>query len=456
MPRLLGIRYATATRFERPRSHDFDAEAHYDSFGPAAPQRADAALVPGMAISETDEHACLTLNVWTPALDGSRPVLVWFPGGQFARGSSSQPMYDGARLSAEQDVVVVTVNYRLGALGFMDTRSLGGDVANLGLHDAFAALQWVQAHIAQLGGDPERVTIFGESAGGGVCIHLLASARARGLFRGVIAQSGVTDFTLEPDRAAIVARALADDLGVTDLDALRRLPVDAILDAQERVMLALLPTIGMMPFHPSIDGEVLLAAPAAAGTGGIPLVAGTTAEEMNLYVDPGAAAPARDKLVRRIARLAGIEAKAAARAVDAYEADLGDIDKVFPTVFTDVMMHGPLKKVLDAHTPSYTYSFDWRAPRLGAFHAVDIPFTFDSFDVDGWGEFVGADDDAFRIGRELRDAWGAFAHTGKPGWPAYPAAHVFARESHDATAHPGLRRLEHLAGGPAEHALDHG
>jgi para-nitrobenzyl esterase len=118
-------------------------------------------------------------------------------------------------------------------------------------------------------------------------------------------------------------------------------------------------------------------------------------------------------------------------------------------------MHGPLKKVLDAHTPSYTYSFDWHAPRLGAFHAVDIPFTFDSFDVDGWGEFVGADDDAFRIGRELRDAWGAFAHTGNPGWPVYPAAHVFARESHDAPAHPGLRRLEHLAGGPAEHALDH-
>ena len=157
-----------------------------------------------------------------------------------------------------------------------------------------------------------------------------------------------------------------------------------------------------------------------------PLVAGTTAEEMNLYVDPGAAAPARDKLARRIARLAGIEAEAAARAVDAYEADLGDIDKVFPTVFTDVMMHRPLKKVLDAHTPSYTYSFDWRAPRLGAFHAVDIPFTFDSFDVDGWGEFVGADDDAFRIGRELRDAWGTFARTGDPGWPAYPAAHVFA------------------------------
>ena len=145
MPRLLGIQYATATRFERPRSHDFDAEADYSRFGPAAPQRADAGLVPGMAIRETDEHACLTLNVWTPALDGSRPVLVWFPGGQFARGSSSQPMYDGARLSAEQDVVVVTVNYRLGALGFLDTRSLGGDVANLGLHDAIAALEWVQA-----------------------------------------------------------------------------------------------------------------------------------------------------------------------------------------------------------------------------------------------------------------------------------------------------------------------
>ena len=137
--RWLGIPYARAERFAAPQPVAFDPARGYDHFGPAAPQPLDSPLgeiVPGMKIVDTDEHACLTLNVWAPAGGGPHPVLVWFHGGSFIIGASSQAVYDGALLAGEQSVVVVTVNYRLGALGFLDTRAVGG-VANCGLRDAF-------------------------------------------------------------------------------------------------------------------------------------------------------------------------------------------------------------------------------------------------------------------------------------------------------------------------------
>src|SRR4051794_16554124 len=143
----LGIPYATANRFERPVATGAVDLERATAFGPAAPQRPGVELVPASPVGPIDEHGCLTLNVGAPpdaANGNARPVLVWFHGGSFVPGSSAQPIYDGARLASEQDVVVVTVNYRLGALGFLDLRPVGGDVANLGLHDAITALRWVR------------------------------------------------------------------------------------------------------------------------------------------------------------------------------------------------------------------------------------------------------------------------------------------------------------------------
>ncbi|MFM8236510.1 MAG: carboxylesterase family protein, partial [Actinomycetota bacterium] len=169
----LGIRYATAERFAPPEPVPFTDEATAGgAFGPSAPQTVGHALggvVPGMRIEATDERSCLTLNVWSPAAPGPHPVLVWFHGGSFVIGGTAQPVYDGTRLAAEQSVVVVTANYRLGAFGFLDGREIGG-VANCGVRDALAALVWVRDHIDRFGGDPDRIVAFGESAGGGLIL----------------------------------------------------------------------------------------------------------------------------------------------------------------------------------------------------------------------------------------------------------------------------------------------
>jgi para-nitrobenzyl esterase len=442
--RHLGIPYARAGRFELPEPVAFDPARDTSSFGPAAPQLPGDELIPGGGPDRTDEFACLTLNVWAPDCAEGLPVLAWIHGGSFALGASSLAMYEPSRFVAEQDVVIVSFNYRIGVLGFLDTRPLGGEHANFGLHDARLALEWIRLNIARFGGDPANVTIFGESAGGGMCTHLLAAPDIQNFDRAIV-QSGITNYTLDPDRAAFVTRTFANALGVNSFDALNDASVDAILAAQVAVLPELLVPVGMMPFHPCIDGALLhdvperaLAGGAAANTG---VVAGTTLDEMRLYVDPAAPMPDRDRFVRRVSRYTRLDEADAAELVATYEADLGAgaFGPIWAALLTDVEMTVPLRRVLDAqskHQPAYAYLFDWQAPNLGAFHAVDLPFTFDAFHVDGWGDFVGADDDAYRIGRELRDAWAAFARTGDPGWPAYPATRVFSRHSHVEPSHP--------------------
>jgi para-nitrobenzyl esterase len=447
--RALGIPYATAGRYELPVPVAFDAGRAADAFGPAAPQSPGDKIVPGSYDGPTDEHACLTVNVWAPAGADRRPVMLWYHGGSFSVGSSSQPMYDGTRLAIEQNVVVVSANYRIGALGFLDTRPLGGDHANVGLHDAALALRWTREHVAHFGGDPENITIFGESSGGGLCAHLLATPSVQDARRAII-QSGITHYTLETERAEVVTRAFADALGVTDYAGLLAAPVDAVLAAQVSVFAELLGSIGMMPFHPCIDRTMLHETPARAIAAGsaadTTLLAGTTADEMRLYLDPGAPMPERERFVRRVGRYTGVGPDDAEAIVTSYEANLrtDSLGEVWAALFTDMEMLVPLREVLDAqakHQPTYAYLFDWKAPQLGAFHAVDLPFTFNTFDVDGWEAFVGADEDAFRIGRELRRAWGRFATTGEPGWEAYPAVKVFARTSSVEPEHPSFARL---------------
>lgn len=451
----LGISYATATRFAAPQSVPFDpARADGSHFGPAAPQALDSPLgdiVPGMKVRDTDEDACLTLNVWAPDATTPLPVLVWFHGGSFVIGASSQPVYDGARLSAEQQVVVVSVNYRLGAFGFLDARPFGG-VANCGVRDAICALEWVRDHIASFGGDPTRVVAFGESAGAGLLLHALASPSARGLVSGAIVQSGATFATLDDQRAAVVVEALCTAAGVSDGAALRGLSADALVAAQSKAQGALLQTIGMMPFHPMVDGEVVLARPAEAfaqgAAGNVALIAGTTADEMRLFVPPAEPPVPREKMVVRAARYLGIDDDAAEVAIARLERalDTTDTNETWRALFSDNEMQVPCRAVLEGHAmhgPTFTYCFTWESPTVGACHGIDIPFPFGNF-ADGWDTFVGLDDDGRALSEAIRSAWAQFARTGEPGWAAYPKARVFGRKIDDADEHPLFGRLPPL------------
>jgi para-nitrobenzyl esterase len=450
----LGIPYALASRFGAPRRVAAAVDADRRQFGPAAPQELDGPLggiVPGMQVRATDEKLCLTLNVWTPAGEQSvdpLPVLVWFHGGSFVIGASSQPVYDGALLAAEQNVVVVSANYRLGALGFLDARTFGG-VANCGVRDAICALEWVRDNIASFGGDPARVVAFGESAGGGLVLHALASPAARGLLAGAIVQSGATFATLDEKRAALVIETLVGEAGVSEPAALRELPIDELVRAQSRAAGPLLQSVGMMPFHPMVDGDILPSTPVDAferGTAaGVALVAGTTADEMRLFVDSSAAAPPRAKVVRRAARYLGVDEAAAERVVIDYERALGtnDTNEIWRALFGDNEMQLPCRAVLEAHAPhgpTYTYCFTWEGPQVGSCHGIDIPFAFGNF-VDGWDAFVGLDDDGRALSGAIRAAWGAFARAGHPGWSPYPAARIFGRAVHDVAEHPLFGRL---------------
>jgi para-nitrobenzyl esterase len=402
-----------------------------DAFGDAAPQGpAIEERLPAFVVDRASED-CLTLNIWTPATDGARPVMVWIPGGAYATGGSSQPVYDGARVAAEQDVVIVTINYRLGALGFL---LLDGDAdGNCGLRDQLAALAWVREHASVFGGDPARVTVFGESAGAGSILHLLGSSRRGHAFDRAIVQSAEPR-TLARDQAAAVAQAVADALGIVAPDAasLRGVPVERLVAAQATAATVTLPVTGLMPFNPAIDGDVcdvaIDQAIAAGRTDDVGLIIGTTRAELDLFPDPRAADADDERLARWAERL--VPGVKGLTVVDAYRAQLGaaaEPDRLWNAMRTDALMRVPNLRLAERRAsrgaPTFVYRFDWEAPQLGAAHAVDVPFTFGTFDREGWGAVVGHDARAERLSDLMRAAWATFAATGYPdpdgAWPPY-------------------------------------
>ena len=384
-------------------------------------------LVPGMGSADQGDD-CLSLNVWTPKADDERrPVLVWFHGGAFSLGAGSLPVYDGMHLAVEHDVVVVTCNYRLGALGFLvlDDPSC---VPNVGLLDQAAVLAWVRDNIAGFGGDPGRVTIFGESAGGGSVLSLLSMPTASGLFHRAIVQSGATDLLLDRARTTEVAEAFAGAAGVAngDIDALRSLPGPAVVAAQATAAASLFATVGTMPFHPCVDGEVIphswLQA-AEAGTNPVPLIIGTTRDEMALFagLDPSNATLDDAGLARRLTRLGIADAPPT---IDVYRREgPTTASAIWSRVQTDTAMWMPALRIAEAHAahaPVWMYRFDRPAadPALGACHGVDIPFAFGTIRSEGWETFLGDAPSARDLSRIVGALWSSFARDGVPSAPA--------------------------------------
>ncbi len=423
------------------------------AFGPDPVQSVDGpytGVIPGTSTQSVSED-CLTLNVWVPAgPEAGWPVMVWIYGGAFLTGGGSFPLYNGARLAAEQQVVVASVNYRVGALGFMDLRRMpGGEstTSNCGLHDVRLGLDWLAANADRFGGDPATLTAFGESAGAGSILHLLGAPGISAVMRRAIMQSPGVDMTQSPEVAAKVARCFLGNVGVSDVAGLRQLEPGEIVAAQVQTAMEMFTEAGAMPFHPVVDGLLIPALPVkvlqTSAATDIEVLVGATAHELRLFKQELPAGNSdlilfhlvRSHMAKRTGAVPSInEVEALIREYrQAAEGTAWTTDSdILTAINTDVSMREPIQRLADfragAGARTYLYDFRWCSqadPDKGAFHAIDLPFVLDSFHVDGWGEFIGADEAAEKLGRGMRSAWAAFARRGDPStielgvWPRY-------------------------------------
>ncbi|HBF78651.1 MAG TPA: carboxylesterase [Streptomyces sp.] len=376
------IRYATAERFARPRAVAAqDTRPSSGEICPQLPSRLDAVMGPPLD-SRPQGEDCLNLSVVTPARDaGARPVMVWFHGGGFSSGAGIRDWYDGGALAAQGDVVVVAVNYRLGALGYLCLD--GVSEGNLGLYDQLEALRWVGTHIAGYGGDPGNVTVFGQSAGGLSIRMLMEVPEARGLFHRAILQSAPLAITARPRPEALAlgrafAGFLADDPHTAGLPA--------ILEAQRKTAVAHRERTGSTlepPFNPV--GEP---GPFDGDARGLDVMYGWNADDMTAFPGEGDDA---EELTRRT-----------------YEEPLGELGA----------------QLTRAGARVYTYRLDWRpvGSAFGATHCVELPLLLGTRNAWRGSPMLGdaAWEDIDTLGRTLRTAWSGFARTGTPGPAAAP------------------------------------
>ncbi|MFE1176709.1 carboxylesterase/lipase family protein [Streptomyces sp. NPDC058773] len=412
--------------------------------GPTAPAAARGGFGPldMSALLGTQESTgadYLTVNVWTPSPHRGRlPVLVFVHGGGFLNGSGGAALYDGGGF-ARDGVVLVTLNYRLGAAGWLD---VPGAPANRGLLDVIAALGWVRENISGFGGDPDDVTVCGQSAGAMIVAALLAAPPAAGLFRRAISQSGSGRCAFAPEQAGRVTRALAASLGIAPVaDAFAEIPDERLVSA----VAGLGPvdvagdghydtSLGSSPFKPVIDGAVLHQQPVSAVAGGsgsaVDLLIGTNAEEANLYTVPtGRAARLTEAEVAAAAarRHPDPAALVAAQRARRPEASPGEL---LAGLVTDAFTESS-RQLADAHAAwpgagTYAYLFRWRSTAfggsLGACHCVELPFVFDRTGLPGLRgpqALLGDGELPPDLAPDMHRAWVRFATSGDPGWRRY-------------------------------------
>ena len=447
-----GVRYAAAPTGERrwrapeaPQPWTEIADAH--DFGPVCPQPVEPRIPIDLGAPQGED--CLTLNIWASsdtAAGDAKPVLVWVHGGAYIIGSASQPLYDGRILAGSGDAIVVSVTYRVGAFGFLDLSSFSSARrrfdSNLGLRDVLAALRWVRDNIAAFGGDPDRVTLFGESAGAGIITTLLTSPAAKGLFAAAIAQSSPATSVYDGTRARRVAEQILGRLGVgeSDVDRLPDVPVDAIVAASRDLFYDVpVRSPGTLAFAPIVDGDVVPDYPVKLAREGrshpVPLVIGTNKHEAALFkwmksplmpITPQAIQAMFDEMA---AEQPHVQLPTEAQIGTAYAGLRGKARGM--GVARDVGFRMPSVWLAEGHSavaPVYLYRFDWSTPmlkllRIAAAHATELPYV--------WGNLVaGPKDPTFKLGglktgkavsARMRARWLNFAAQAKPiGLPGEP------------------------------------
>jgi para-nitrobenzyl esterase len=422
----------------------------------AGAQRPELAIVWGPVDTLAVSEDCLTLHVWTPALDNSkRPVMVWLHGGAFSYGSANSPRCDSSNLARRNDVVVVAVNHRLNVFGHLDLSAIGDErfarSGNVGLLDLVAALEWVREHAARFGGDPGNVTIFGQSGGGGKVSALLAMSSAKGLFHKAIVQSGASVRFAERERTSRLADAVLKHLGLRpdQLDALQALPLERLQEAVEPAQRTLprprYPLLDRYNFVPAIDGHVLAAHPfdptAPALSDDVPVMIGGTKDETAIFLAPDDAVWNRtvteDDLHKRIAAVAGDAADTLLAYYKRRDPAASPTDRLITALTASnfgvrSVLLAERKAVRAQGTsrgaPVWMYDFAWETPafggRLKSPHSVDVPFVFDTLHMIGEAHHRPR---AQALADRVSKTWATFARNGDPAndaiptWPAYTA-----------------------------------
>jgi para-nitrobenzyl esterase len=396
---------------------------------------------------------CLYLNVFTPATTGARPVIVWLHGGAFQSGHAALAVFDGSTLAREQDLVVVTCNYRLGPFGFLAHPALRdpetGHWANWGLQDQVAALRWVRANIARFGGDPGNVTVAGESAGAMAINYLAGNPANRGLFHKMIGQSPARrGGAAAPEVASDYAEAIAAALGV-EVGGLHDVPAWDLFNAAGEVGNDPQWAARFLGSGPVTDDDVILARPHNAGADGVPLLVGSTRDESRFWhclVTPSGDLVARFPLPEDEAGLrasverylAGLTSERVAIAPDAliatYRAAMpgADVAELYLDLWTDGTFRGAATGWAARHVAAggtaYSYEFAHNSPLpgVGCPHTLEIPFVFGTFAQPFMAPRAGAGPVEAALSAAMREAWAAFARTGDPStptasWPRYDA-----------------------------------
>jgi len=399
-------------------------------FSPAAPQLPGGGMTDALPVKWSED--CLYLNICTPAADGNkRPVFFWIHGGAYRTGQGAVPWYNGAQFAKNGDIVVVSINYRMGALGFTNLRRFGDEFETSGANgtlDQITALNWVIDNIENFGGDPEQITIAGESAGAFSVGTLLGSPRSEGRFKRAVPQSGAGQHTIPADITEKVTDCVLEKAGVTSIDALMALSAEEILQVQAEVEQAAakgeIPDLGtMQPFYPAEGNSVNPGSPLDAIRAGasakVDILIGTNKDESTLFITEAY----DDEKLRR-----GIEHYGADDALlDVYRQCFPEASatELAVQIQTDHSFRVPAIRLAEARQAqpgkTFMYLFAWesRVPHLKSTHALEIPFVFNNLNSAGVSAFIGPGDVPQNVADKMHAAWINFIRHGEPGWDPY-------------------------------------